>query len=322
MASGVALARMVADTDRLLARLERSALSGIRSQLTAVTRELELAIVRRYADVSLPSESDIAYRAYAEARARELLAQVRAQTAAVDAYLTGGAAQDLAALFAAAYDQGLNGAAALVRAYQAELALTTRVPFRHVAAVVLNSAERLSAHGQEFIAEVQTHVVQGLVEGRNPRVVARQIRESVGGLLSDAETIARTEALSAQDDARRGLYRENGIEYVQRIATQDERVCGDCADRAGNVYRVEEAPAALHPNDRCFNAPFKPMWLEEGLVDVEWFRRHAADAQRRAEQAGHKPSKGGVAAFEKANGLTPPQPLWTPAGGYVKGGAG
>jgi len=300
----------------VLTGLETTTVKRLRRELVAVSRQLERSLITKYRTVTdLPDVEAIGYRQYAEARAREILAQTEAQIAAIDAYLVEGATKEVAGLVAAAYNEGLRGAAALVSAYDAQLALTTNIPFRHVAAVIVNSAERLRAHGQDFIAEVQSQVIQGLVEGKNPRVVARGIREATGVLQSNAEMLARTEALSAQDDGRRQLYGENRIDYVQRIATQDDRICGDCADRAGNVYRVEEAPAALHPNDRCFNAPWTPAWHDLGLVDDEWMAEHAKDAQRRAAAAGHKRSPNGVAPFEKANGIEPPKPVWTPTGG-------
>src|SRR5690606_27536248 len=108
--------------------------------------------------------------------------------------------------------------------------------------------------------------------------------------------------------ARRETYRENGVEYVQRMATMDSRVCGYCAYRAGNVYRIDEAPAALHPNDRCYNAPWRPEWAEMGLADEEWFSNHKEASLARTQDRAHT----GAAPFERASGIEPPQPVWSP----------
>jgi hypothetical protein len=117
--------------------------------------------------------------------------------------------------------------------------------------------------------------------------------------------------MSAMDSAARDTYRQNGVEYVQRIGTQDKLICPFCAARVGNVYEVDKAPSSLHPRDRCYNAPWRKQWAEMGLVDEAWVQKHKADIMARLAEQGKKPDYG-LAPFERLNGmLSPPKVIWS-----------
>jgi hypothetical protein len=133
----------------------------------------------------------------------------------------------------------------------------------------------------------------------------------MGVMAAKAETIARTETMSAMDSAARDTYRQNGIEYVQRIGTQDRLICPFCAARAGNVYEVDRAPGPIHPRDRCYNAPWRKQWADMGLVDEAWLQKHKSDIAARLAEHGKKPDYG-LAPFERLSGmLVPPDVIWS-----------
>jgi SPP1 gp7 family putative phage head morphogenesis protein len=225
-------------------------------------------------------------RAVREARARSLLEQVR------------GLLQVIPATARADLEE-------LVRE-------SSLVPQEAVLAAASNSYARLVQHGAVAAQKMSDHIVSGIATGSSWRKVATAIKRETGITRRHAETIVRTESVQAHDEGHRAAYADQGIEYVQRLATLDTRVCGYCAARAGNVYRLEDAPATLHPNDRCRNIPWKPEWQQAGLTDDEWTRKHKAGVIQKLEDAGGKPHRG-LAPFEKAAGLKePPKPVWTP----------
>ena len=198
---------------------------------------------------------------------------------------------------------------------------TLDIRIESAAAAVRTSAARLARHSADAITQINDVVVSGLVRGQGWAKTANELRTQTGMLAYKAERIVRTESLSNNDLARRAQYAEFGVEYVQRVATQDDRVCQYCAYRAGMVYPIKDAPAALHPNDRCYNMPWKPEWQAQGLLDDEFFVDHRQQIRDKLKAEGRKPLPG-AAPFEKAAGLKPPRAVWTPTIGLTKHGLG
>ena len=196
---------------------------------------------------------------------------------------------------------------------------TLDVRLESVAAAVRTSQARLVNHAAAAQLKINESVVQGLMRGQGWQKTAAELRAATGMLYYQAERIVRTESLSNNDLARREMYADHGVEYVQRIATQDDRVCEYCAYRAGNVYKINEAPAALHPNDRCYNMPWKPEWQALGLTNDEFFDEHRKGIKQAVEADGRKMNRG-RAPFERMNDLTTPKAIWTPGVGQTKFG--
>lgn len=71
---------------------------------------------------------------------------------------------------------------------------------------------------------VQSDIIDGLDEGRNPRDVARDIRDRYEGDFETwrAERIARTEMLSASNAGTHEAHKDaNGVEYRSWLHTRD-----------------------------------------------------------------------------------------------------
>lgn len=306
MVRGADLERLVRRLDRQLGGIEAAAIRRLDAALRESVARMESELRRLYQQ-SL-AETLTEGQAMREARARVLLAQTRSLLTVTD----GSRADDVfMQLIRQSYGLGAENALASLSLYQQGLVALSSGIRAEVLVRATNASARLAHRGVEFGLRVERHVIDGITRGQGWARTAREIRREEGILYHDAERLVRTESLIASDEARRESYQANGVEYVQRMATMDDRVCGYCAERAGNVYRAEDAPAALHPNDRCYNAPWKPEWQEAGLTDDEWFRKHRLEAIAKAEAAGEK-RRTGAAPFEKAEEREPPTPIWTP----------
>lgn len=190
------------------------------------------------------------------------------------------------------------------------VAKTTNINIKAVAYQAQDAAKRLYRHDGDFVLRASKIIEQGLVQGSGVAKVASQLRQQMGVTAAKAETIARTESMAAMDSATRDTYQKNGINYVQRIGTQDKDICSFCAARIGNVYEVSKAPATLHPRDRCYNAPWKREWAELGLVDESWLTKHQSGVMALLADQGKQPDYG-LAPFERLSGmLSPPSPEW------------
>lgn len=293
-------ARIIAEFDATLTGLEDTTARRLFAILEQSYIGLERQILGRYGD-ALNDKSDIPKK-----RALRLIEEV------------GQAIQLLrpegAEAVQEAFEDLLKQSSGLGTTLADELAFAVaderlksfaHVPLDAVRFAAENAVKRLSKHGEKFAENATIVIGQGLTQGWSAANLSTVLRTTLGITKTAANRIARTESISALDEATRARYRANDIELVQRIATQDNRVCAWCADRAGNVYKLDEAPAVIHPNDRCYNAPFKRKWLAAGVMDVEWIVQHREAVQA----AALKSPNSGPAVFEQKA----PKPVLTVA---------
>ncbi len=139
------------------------------------------------------------------------------------------------------------------------------------------------------------------------------LRRNLGVSKRNAESIARTATLQATDQATRVAYETNAINYCQRVSTEDNRVCGFCTLRCGNIYPLNGAIAIIHVRCRCYLILIKAEWIADGLIDLAWMRSHHDQTVAIANSS----LNAGLDQFERSRGLTrPATPVWTPDGGF------
>lgn len=108
-------------------------------------------------------------------------------------------------------------------------------------------------------------LVQGMLLGKNPREVARDLRKALGTQLSRALTIARTETLRAHREATRASYQANSdiVKGWVWHSAADERTCAACWVMHGTEHKLDEILDG-HPNCRCSMVPKTITWSEIG----------------------------------------------------------
>jgi len=101
-------------------------------------------------------------------------------------------------------------------------------------------------------------LMDGLIQGRGPRDVARELNRSVDGIGKvRARTIARTETIRAHAEGQLDALKNLGVEevgvMVEWSTAGDDRVCPLCADMEAVVLKIDEARMLIprHPNCRC-----------------------------------------------------------------------
>lgn len=149
----------------------------------------------------------------------------------------------------------------------------------------------LATLGPDAAQAVTDALISGVTQGRNPRVIATDIRRALGGNLTRALTIARTEVMRSYREASRAQYAASADVLNGWVWTADlsKRTCAACIAQHGSVHTVTEI-MATHPRCRCTMSPQVKPWRELGhgatpeSVRVEsgpaWFRRQDADTQR------------------------------------------
>jgi len=109
--------------------------------------------------------------------------------------------------------------------------------------------------------EVKTGLLRGVMLGRNPRVIAREIRAGLAGNQARALTIARTEMLGAYREAALESYRANSDVVSGWEWDAEPDACDICQEKDGEVAATED-DFETHPNCRCSPVPVTVSWDE------------------------------------------------------------
>jgi len=177
-----------------------------------------------------------------------------------------------------------------------------------LAQVSKEAYDRLLKHGATFANEASIIVQQGIIQGWGAKKTAAALASRTGIVKTRAEMIVRTESAKGQNKAAEKRYAAEGVDLIQVVETQDDRVCPYCAARAGRIYKIGEYEVVKHPNCRGYSIPVKQEWIDEGLVDFDWATEHSKNAIAKAGGANN-----GLSAFERSAGLSaPPTPFWSP----------
>jgi len=124
----------------------------------------------------------------------------------------------------------------------------------------------LAPLGQQASDDVARALIQGITIGENPRRIATRMRESLGGSLTRALTISRTETLRAYREASRLQYQQatDVLDGWVWIASLTNRTCAACWAQHGSKHSADEI-MSTHPNCRCTMAPLTKSWRELGF---------------------------------------------------------
>lgn len=122
-------------------------------------------------------------------------------------------------------------------------------------------SDRIWMHQDLLRNDINSLIQVGLIQGKNPRVLARELRRKFKVKKSDAERLMRTEMARARTDAQMREYEENGFGEYKYIACGGSDVCDVCKKMDEKVFSVKKimpgvnAPP-MHPNCHCSTAPY------------------------------------------------------------------
>lgn len=130
---------------------------------------------------------------------------------------------------------------------------------------ILSLANRSFTHlkgvTQQMSVDMNRVLLDGLIQGKNPRSVAKDLKAVSDKLVKRAETIARTETIRAHAEGQLDSMESLGLEkisvMVEWSTAGDDRVCPLCEPLNGIVLTIKEARGIIprHPNCRCAFIP-------------------------------------------------------------------
>lgn len=301
---------LIERTNQILQRLEDQAIDRIEAALETSYRQLERQILAKYPQYSADAKPDL----LATQRALLLMDEIKELLPLLNAKLGKQIQQEFKQLLTLASQEGITLSTELmqIQAGESFVESTASIPIETVAIAAEQSYKRLEKHGAEFAGKARALINQGLIQGWGPQRIVPELRRQLGITKGRAQAIARTEVMSAQNQAAQQNYQKNGIEFVQSISTRDDRTCPLCVGRTGNVYKLGTVQVPYHVMCRCFLQSWKREWQELGLTNDGWMNEFKAAAIQELTANGKQPDTG-LSPFEKAAGLTkPPEIEWSP----------
>lgn len=136
-------------------------------------------------------------------------------------------------------------------------------------------------------AELSKLLQSGLIQGKNPRVLAKEIRNKFDVSKSNAERLMRTELARVQTEAQKQSFDRNGFKQYTFHALGN--ACDICRVLNGKHFNVKdmmpgENASPMHPNCRCSTSAYEDSeeyeeWLEHlanGGTTETWERMKRA----------------------------------------------
>lgn len=163
-------------------------------------------------------------------------------------------------------------------------------------------SDRIWMYQDIMKAEVSKLLQSGLIQGKNPRVLARELKKQFDASTFNAERLMRTELARVQTEAQKQSFVRNGFDMYEFIVNSG--CCPVCQALSGKHFRVdkmmpgENAPP-MHPHCRCSTAAYEDSkeyeaWLDylsKGGTTEEWDAKGKAEWQK-AKKALAKSGKG------------------------------
>lgn len=119
-------------------------------------------------------------------------------------------------------------------------------------------SQRIWGNMEAFKADLDKLLVQTITQGKNPRDMARKLRNLYDSKKYEAERLMRTESARVQTEIQNQSYKKYDIEEYEYIA--EPTACPICAALNGKIFKVKDMSSGLnacpmHANCRCSTVP-------------------------------------------------------------------
>ncbi|WP_161950281.1 minor capsid protein [Clostridium thermosuccinogenes] len=117
-------------------------------------------------------------------------------------------------------------------------------------------SSRIWDNKTKLVKNLKETVTQGIVQGKSNSQMANELKDVMGKGAYDCRRLVRTETMHIVNSATYDTYKRAGMEKVELIVAEDERLCDECSEAAG-VYDIDKAPILpIHANCRCTIVPY------------------------------------------------------------------
>jgi SPP1 gp7 family putative phage head morphogenesis protein len=152
-------------------------------------------------------------------------------------------------------------------------------------------SDRIWMYQDLMKADLSKLLESGLIQGKNPRVLARELKKTFNTSTFNAERLMRTELARVQTEAQKQSFERNGFEEYEFIVNSG--CCDICQGLNGKHFKVkdmmpgENAPP-VHPHCRCSTAAYSDRkeyeewlnFLEKGGTTEEYKKWKASNVTK------------------------------------------
>ncbi|MFQ7132334.1 MAG: minor capsid protein [Dorea formicigenerans] len=145
-------------------------------------------------------------------------------------------------------------------------------------------SDRIWMYQSQLKAEMDKLLKEGLIQGKNPRMLARHLQKTFGASRYNAERLMVTELARVQTEAQKQSFIRNGFDEYVYVACGGSDVCAECKALDGKHFKVDdmmpgENASPMHPCCHCSVAAYMDdkayeEWLnsyrEHGLNFEDW----------------------------------------------------
>lgn len=115
-------------------------------------------------------------------------------------------------------------------------------------------SQRIWANQDVLKSEIDKLLTRGMIQGRNPKVLARDVRKQFDVTRYQSERLMITEMARVQTGAQETAFKEYGYEEYGWVI--EPGACSVCKSMEGKVFKVADMQVGInavpvHPHDRC-----------------------------------------------------------------------
>lgn len=121
-------------------------------------------------------------------------------------------------------------------------------------------SQRIWRDNDVLANKLKDELVKAAINGTNPRVTAKKLRDTFGGTKPNTERLVRTESTYVANASTAKRYDNMGVKEYEFVAVLDRRTSSICCEMNGQTFPLSEfmpgtnAPA-MHPNCRSTIVP-------------------------------------------------------------------
>ena len=166
-------------------------------------------------------------------------------------------------------------------------------------------SDRIWMYQDLMKADLSKLLQSGLIQGKNPRVLARELKKTFQTSTFNAERLMRTELARVQTEAQKQSFIRNGFDEYEFIVNSG--CCDICQGLSGKHFKVEkmmpgENAPPMHPHCRCSTAAYSDRkeyeewldFLDKGGTTEEYQKQKAAAVKKMHKGLSAKISGDGI----------------------------
>lgn len=160
-------------------------------------------------------------------------------------------------------------------------------------------SDRIWMYQDLMKADLAKLLQTGLIQGKNPRVLARELKKTFNTSTFNAERLMRTELARVQTEAQKQSFIRNGFDEYEFIVNSG--CCDICQGLIGKHFKVEkmmpgENAPPMHPHCRCSTAAYSDRkeyeewldYLDKGGTTAEWKELKKTEREESKPKYAHK----------------------------------